>query len=577
MPGSECARRPLLSSAAVDRCCRPLLIVAVVDVRYPPPPPPSGLVTRSIPDAVGMMKPLARALCKLAFCATAVCCLLPVWIHFRGADTLVLVQISDGVGAREGRVVIREKSRTTSASAKATSLSDDRPTGSGRRAAEEKAAIASAKTDGMYAVRQHVAGKVFTDGSTVGPELLRDELSAEIVWSLVKSFSPAVNQHVQDMFQDEYGECAFFAIIPAIVRRRQEVLLAQRIWLAQFEHRKRELRSKQLSMDGMTKNWKNTWQENYLYHMRMNDNYEAVEPGELIGIPTTTNIMYTYKSDGPMDPRWVQVGEELLLIFHTWLNDKHGNDEVGGRVHLWHWDKKYKRKLVVPGLKLRRTEINWIPMDVNGSLHLTYSLDPLRVMKCTISTGNCVFVHQHPEAENHTFTHTGDRLRGGTPFIMYKYPYYIGVGHSVSTSYRPREGFSVYSVHFIVMTVDPWRLVYVSRHIEADQVLLRSRPLIRNHTIIGNFWYPMGIVKWSDDIIDVSCHVNDYDGHVVRLRGIEKLMKQVIEKDQSNVAKGLTTAIGPHPRALQQYVLEALKERTPSYQYMTDYILHTPD
>ena len=56
-------------------------------------------------------------------------------------------------------------------------------------------------------------------------------------------------------------------------------------------------------MGKMVYEWKNTWQENYLYHMRLDENYNLIRPGSILGLPTTTNMAFTYKSDGPMDPR----------------------------------------------------------------------------------------------------------------------------------------------------------------------------------------------------------------------------------------------------------------------------------
>ena len=39
--------------------------------------------------------------------------------------------------------------------------------------------------------------------------------------------------------------------------------------------------------------------------MILDANYNQLKPGGLMGIPTTTNVKFTYKSDGPMDPRYV--------------------------------------------------------------------------------------------------------------------------------------------------------------------------------------------------------------------------------------------------------------------------------
>lgn len=454
------------------------------------------------------------------------------------------------------------------------SAAGDSSNGDGDDARRDTRAPDVPKKDGDLARTQLLYGMVFRDDTEMGS--LKGEIAARVVWSLVKSFSPEVNDHVREIFQDDYDECKFFATIPALVRRRNEMLLVQRIWLAQYEYRKREIRMQHRDMNEINFGWKNTWQENFLYHMRMNENYGAVEPGELVGIPTTTNVMFSYKSDGAMDPRLVEVGNELLLLFHTWIVDKDSHDEVGGRVHIWNWDKRQKRKLKLPGVQLQRTEINWIPMDVNGSLYVTYSLDPLRVMKCGIDSGNCSFVHE--QLTNHKFSFSADHLRGGTPFIAYSYPYYISVGHSVGVTYAPTPDFSVYSTHLIVLHAgNPWRIVYVSRHIEASETWLKSRPIVRNHTITGDFWYPMGIVKWNDDVIDVSCHLNDYDGHVVRLRGIKNLMDKIITTDMANVASGASVR-GPHrPRVVQQYVLESLKQRMHGYTFRGDLVLNTPE
>lgn len=60
----------------------------------------------------------------------------------------------------------------------------------------------------------------------------------------MKSFSPAVEDHVKLMFNDEYGECKFYATLPAIIQRGNEVEVVQRIWLAQYERMNNNYRSK---------------------------------------------------------------------------------------------------------------------------------------------------------------------------------------------------------------------------------------------------------------------------------------------------------------------------------------------
>lgn len=72
--------------------------------------------------------------------------------------------------------------------------------------------------------------------------------------------------------------------------------------------------------------------------------------------------------------RFIQVGQDVFLVFHTWLVDKNSGGEVGGRVHLWDMERRVKTKLHL-NIKLQRTEINWTPLDKDGQLYLTYRYD----------------------------------------------------------------------------------------------------------------------------------------------------------------------------------------------------------
>lgn len=51
----------------------------------------------------------------------------------------------------------------------------------------------------------------------------------------VKSFSPDVETHVKEIFNDQFEECVFCATITSMVRKEGKVIVVQRIWLAQFE------------------------------------------------------------------------------------------------------------------------------------------------------------------------------------------------------------------------------------------------------------------------------------------------------------------------------------------------------
>jgi len=74
-------------------------------------------------------------------------------------------------------------------------------------------------------------------------------------------------------------------------------------------------------------------------------------------------FLYTY--------RLIQSLDDVYLVFHTWLVDKNSKNQVGGRIHIWDMHRHLKKKLW-PHIPLQRTEINWIPLDINGQLYFTY-------------------------------------------------------------------------------------------------------------------------------------------------------------------------------------------------------------
>lgn len=157
---------------------------------------------------------------------------------------------------------------------------------------------------------------------------------------------------------------------------------------------------------------------------------------------------------------------------------------MAGRPHIYDMNRHIKRKLKT-NRDMPRTEINWIPLDVNGELYFTYSIDPLRVLKCDPNTGECKFVFEQKDSEKHPFVYSRDHLRGGTPWVLYKYPYYISMGHNVVV--QTNSHYSYYNANLLVLCVNPWRLVYVSRRLQFNHDWMTSTPIVRNHTILQPF------------------------------------------------------------------------------------------
>ncbi|XP_067933957.1 uncharacterized protein [Watersipora subatra] len=422
--------------------------------------------------------------------------------------------------------------------------------------------------DGEFPSRLMLPGLVFNNAtkiSTVYPE----EFETGITITVVKSLSAKVEEHVKQIFNDEYGECKFHATLPAMVKRDGGVELIIRIWLSQYEKMSTRYKLAGKNLTNMVYEWRNTWQENYLYSLQMDEDYNPLKTGSIMGLPTTTNAAFTYKSDGPMDPRLFSVGNSTYLSFHTWLVDPTFNNQISGRLHLYDMDRHIKKKLTL-NTKLLRTEINWIPLDIDGELYYTYSLDPLRVMKCDRETAACKFIYKQEGSAANPFVYTSDHLRGGTPWVLYKYPYYISVGHNVLVTTSPRLDYSLYNSNILVLSVKPWRLVYASSNIFYNQTWIRRLPIIRNQTILTGFFYPSGLIKRSDDVLDVSGHVNDAAGYIVRVRGIRQLMEKVISRDQENVAQ-----LSPAVRTAQQYIMQSGRNWFPKWKFRGDIIAGT--
>ena len=264
--------------------------------------------------------------------------------------------------------------------------------------------------------------------------------------------------------------------------------------------------------------------------------------------------------------RLFTIGNTTYLSFHTWLVDPTYNHQITGRLHLYDMDRNVKRKLTL-NTKLHRTEINWIPLEVKRELYFTYSLDPLRVMKCDQKTAACRFVYEQEGSHTNPFVYSSDHLRGGTPWIEYKYPYYISVGHNVIVTNKPVYDYSLYNSNILVMSVDPWRLVYASRNLLYNETWVTSKPIIRNQTIRTAFFYPSGIIKHSDDLLDVSGHLNDAAGYILRFRGIKQLMDEVMTRDKQNAHNTI-----PKVRTIQQYILESVKSWFPKLKFRGDII-----
>ena len=199
---------------------------------------------------------------------------------------------------------------------------------------------------------------------------------------------------------------------------------------------------------------------------------------------------------------------------------------------------------------------HWAPYVSNDSLHFVHNIDPVHVLKCAIN-GSCDFAHyEGTRSANHVFHVRQIHLRGGTPFVEYQWPYYIGFAHSLL--YKRRDYHKrYYSAHLMVYNAQTTRFVYCSASVEVNMEIFLDAPMVRKQWIDDNFIFPVGIILENPDTATFGVHVNDYSSVALRLRGLRKLMSKVMTLDREDNPKR-----GPPPGTLQNYVFEVEQNRT---------------
>lgn len=158
-----------------------------------------------------------------------------------------------------------------------------------------------------------------------------------------------------------------------------------------------------------------------------------------------------------------------------------------------------------------------------------------------------------PGEETYTFKDARDGLRGGTPFVLYRYPYYISIAHGTYFRRCPEKtsrcnGRRYYSTHLILMTIEPdFKILYVSGNIPFPEVSFQV-PLVRYRFIENSFFFPVGLILENVDSLVVGGHINDHSSVLYRISNISSAISSAIEASQADINKP-----GPVPGILQNY------------------------
>ena len=155
-------------------------------------------------------------------------------------------------------------------------------------------------------------------------------------------------------------------------------------------------------------------------------------------------------------------------------------------------------------------------------------------------------------------------LRGGTPWQLYKWPYYVSVAHS--TLFKNKKHRPVYLSHVVVMCVRPqYRIVYVSNPTTLNASLFDNYPLTPGLSMKDKYFYPTTLILENTDSFVVGGHINDHSSVLLRFTGLRELMTQVMTSDRLRpVARS-----GPPDGAVQRHVHDVI-ERDMGVQFVNE-------
>lgn len=381
-------------------------------------------------------------------------------------------------------------------------------------------------------------------GSTFNSRGSSHDVTMKVTTCLIHSFSPYIEREAAKRFLDPPHDNIYYANSPALEWFKNELVLVSRIWLDREIYEPKD-------------NWPpNHFADNWLYTQRFDHNMKPTTNGSIMGIPAPKQW---WVGDGPIEPRLFKVQNRLFVTFNSAMafKQKYYMD------YTVMWDLE-QNLAIIPQIEGGTPMVNatekddmprdkhWMALIQNDELYFVHNLDPLRVMKCDLE-GQCKFVYKETNKEGFIFEHSTSHLRGGTPFVVWKHPYYISVAHA--TLYKKKNFHRFYTSHLVVLCVDPYRIVYVSNDIRIHPLIYQSTPMVRHMYIDDGFIFPVGIILENLDTLDIGVHVNDHSSIVIRMKGLEALMNRIIHLDKKEHAER-----GPPIGYLHKHIHDVMEE-----------------
>ncbi|XP_013380179.1 uncharacterized protein LOC106151431 [Lingula anatina] len=378
----------------------------------------------------------------------------------------------------------------------------------------------------FYPYAAKITGAVFHDDGHI-------DITGDLLTTLVHQFYPQTEDHVRKMFPNPSGNDSnmeFYIMSPGMTFYKGEIIFSLRLW---FNYEKRY-------SENTISSEPNSWFDNYLLTQKFDRYFKPKTNLSIIGIPAPRQYIM---NGGPSDGRLVKVGSHLWLSFYMCM--KIAGKETG-HLYLWEYNQNYVMKPTIKNYTMTTIDSNWSPLDIEGTLYYIYTLDPLRVLKCD-SKLSCAFTFKTENADQYPFKLEDDVLRGGSPFDLYKWPYYLCMGHA--RVLKKSNGHSVYTANLVLLSVLPVpRIVFVSSPIHVQPTIL-DVPIIRGSFIDDPYIYPLSLIIEDLDTLMVGVTINDNRAAVIRVRNVKNILQEAMDTD-----KRLGARKGPKIRTVQKYI-----------------------
>ena len=160
-------------------------------------------------------------------------------------------------------------------------------------------------------------------------------------------------------------------------------------------------------------------------------------------------------------------------------------------------------------------------------LYFIQTLDPLLVLKCDKHIV-CEYTTNVDEVDYPFNWETA--LRGGSQFQHYAQQYYIGAVHSLFRMNYNNYVYREYGAHLVILKMPGFRFVYSTDLLKIDNNLYKQTK--KHSTFFSDFFFPTSLLVESRDTILVGGHLNDDKSVLLRIYGIETMMRDVISRDK---------------------------------------------